>query len=71
MPMLERHIAVYGAAPRQAVADGGFASRDNLSRAKACGVSDMAFHKKSGLKIDDHGAQPLGVSQAAQLPRRD
>jgi len=53
MPMLERHIAVYGAAPRQAVADGGFASRDNLSRAKACGVSDMAFHKKSGLKIAD------------------
>ena len=53
MPMLERHIAVYGVAPRQAVADGGFASRDNLSRAKACGVSDMAFHKKSGLKIAD------------------
>jgi len=53
MPMLERHIAVYGAAPRQAVADGGFASRDNLSRAKACGVSDMAFHKKSGLKVED------------------
>src|SRR3954469_15325271 len=53
MPMLERHIAAYGAAPRQAVADGGFASRDNLSHAKACGVSDMAFHKKSGLTIED------------------
>jgi transposase, IS5 family len=53
MPMLERHIAAYGAAPRQAVADGGFASRDNLSRAKACGVRDMAFHKKSGLKVED------------------
>jgi len=53
MPMLERHVAAYGAAPRQAVADGGFASRDNLSRAKACGVSDMAFHKKSGLRIED------------------
>jgi transposase, IS5 family len=53
MPMLERHINAYGAAPRQAVADGGFASRDNLSRAKACGVRDMAFHKKSGLKIED------------------
>jgi IS5 family transposase len=31
LPMLERHIAAYGAAPRQAAADGGFASRDNLS----------------------------------------
>jgi transposase, IS5 family len=53
MPMLERHIAAYGTAPRQAAADGGFASRKNLDRAKACGVRDMAFHKRSGLKIED------------------
>jgi len=53
LPMLERHIALYGRAPRQAAADGGYASRDNLSAAKACGVRDMAFHKKSGLKIED------------------
>ena len=53
LPMLERHIAFYGAAPRQAAADGGFASRDNLTQAKACGVRDMAFHKKSGLRIED------------------
>jgi IS5 family transposase len=53
LPMLERHIAFYGAAPRQAVADGGYASRANLSRAKAWGVRDMAFHKKSGLKIEE------------------
>jgi len=51
MPMLERHIAAYGAAPRQAATDGGFASRDNLNRAKACGVRDMAFHKRGGLNI--------------------
>ena len=53
MPMLELHLGAYGAAPRQAVADGGFASRKNLDRAKACGVRDMAFHKKSGLAIED------------------
>jgi transposase, IS5 family len=53
MPMLERHISAYGAAPLQAAADGGFASRKNLDRAKACGVRDMAFHKKSGLSIED------------------
>src|SRR3954468_19370895 len=53
MPMLERHIGAYGGAPRQAAADGGFASRENLNRAKACGVRDMAFHKKSGLSIED------------------
>ncbi len=53
LPMLERHIAFYGQAPRQAAADGGYASRDNLSRAKARGVRDMAFHKKAGLRIED------------------
>jgi IS5 family transposase len=53
LPMLERHIAVYGVAPRQVAADGGYASRENLRQAKARGVRDMAFHKKSGLKIED------------------
>ncbi|MER9770574.1 ISNCY family transposase [Mesorhizobium sp. M0189] len=53
LPMLERHIGIWGQAPRQAAADGGFATRDNLATAKAWGVSDMAFHKKAGLKIED------------------
>jgi len=53
LPMLERHVAFYGEAPRQAAADGGYASRDNLRQAKACGVRDMAFHKKAGLRIED------------------
>ena len=62
LPMLKRHIAFYGEPPRQTAADGGFASRDNLSQAKALGVHDVAFHKKAGLRIQ------LGLSQAAQLP---
>ena len=53
LPMLERHIAFYGEAPRQAAADGGFASRHNLNQAKAHGIRDMAFHKKAGLRIED------------------
>lgn len=53
LPMLERHIAFCGQAPLQAAADGGFASRDNLAKAKAWGVRDMAFHKKAGLRIED------------------
>jgi IS5 family transposase len=53
LPMLERHIARHGEAPRQLAADGGFATRDNLSQAKARGVRDMAFHKKRGLRIED------------------
>ena len=53
LPMLERHIALYGQPPRQAAADGSYASRDNLRQAKARGVRDMAFHKKGGLGIED------------------
>jgi transposase, IS5 family len=53
LPMLERHIAFYGRAPRQAAADGSFASRENLRQAKAQGVRDMAFHKRGGLRIED------------------
>jgi IS5 family transposase len=53
VPMLERHIAAYGRAPRQAAADGGYATGRNLQQAKALGVRDMAFHKKVGLRIED------------------
>ncbi len=53
LPMLERHIAAWGRAPRQAAADGGYATRHNLDEAKARGVGDMAFHKKAGLAIED------------------
>jgi IS5 family transposase len=53
LPMIERHMAFYGQAPLQAAADGGYASRDNLSQAKARGIRDMAFHKKAGLRIED------------------
>jgi len=53
LPMLKRHIAFYGDAPRQAAADGGYASRHNLAQAKALGVHDLAFHKKAGLRIKD------------------
>ena len=51
--MLNRHIGFYGEAPRQTAADGGFASRHNLSEAKALRVRDVAFHKKAGLRVMD------------------
>jgi IS5 family transposase len=53
LPMLERHIAIFGRPPRQLAADGGFATRHNLDQAKARGVRDLAFHKKRGLKVED------------------
>lgn len=53
LPMLDRHIAGCGGPPRQMAADGGYASRDNLTEAKARGVKDVAFHKKRGLAVAD------------------
>jgi IS5 family transposase len=58
MPMLERHVSFYNEAPRKSSADGGYASRDNLNQAKAIGVSDVAFHKKCGLKVADMVKSP-------------
>lgn len=53
VPMLTRHIAHYTVAPRQSAADGGYATKDNLARAKALGVEDVAFHKKRGLQVEE------------------
>jgi transposase, IS5 family len=53
VPMLDRHIARSGRAPRQTAADGGYASRANLAAAKALGVADVAFHKKCGIAVTD------------------
>ena len=53
LPMLERHINQYGCAPKQVAVDGGYASKDNLDKAKTCGIKDVAFHKKRGLRIEE------------------
>jgi IS5 family transposase len=53
IPMLERHKAIFGSMPRQASADGGFASKDNLSTAKELKVKDVVFAKKRGLSVID------------------
>lgn len=52
MPMLERHIASFGTTPRQVAADGGYASKANLAKAKDKGVQDVAFHKRRGLIVE-------------------
>ena len=58
LPMLDRHIARSGKAPRQTAADGGYASRANLTAAKARGVADVAFHKKCGIPVADMVKSP-------------
>ena len=53
LAMLERHREHYGQTPSHAAFDGGYASRDNLTQAKALGVQHVVFHKKRGLKAQD------------------
>lgn len=58
IPMVDRHIDNYGKAPRQAAADGGYASKKNLEIAKQRGIKDIAFHKKRGLEVLDMVKSP-------------
>lgn len=53
MPLLDRQKKLYQRMPRQVSADGGFASGDNLKKAKGGGTKDVAFSKKRGLKVLD------------------
>jgi IS5 family transposase len=52
MPLLQRHIRHYGDAPRELVADGGYAGAANVTDAKSLGVTHVAFHKPVGLKVE-------------------
>lgn len=52
-PMLERQKEIYGRAPLKAALDGGFASLDNVEKAKEMGVKDICFAKRRGIEVKD------------------
>lgn len=58
LPMLQRHVEHYGAAPSRAAFDGGYASRENLAEGKQLGVKHLVFHKKRGMKPEDMTPSP-------------
>jgi IS5 family transposase len=51
--MLDRQQQIYGRYPLKVALDGGFASKDNLSKAKEREIKDVCFAKKRGLKQED------------------
>ncbi len=51
--MLDRQKQIYGRYPLKVALDGGFASKDNLSKAKERDIKDVCFAKKRGLKETD------------------
>lgn len=53
LPMLDRQKGIYGRYPLKASFDGGFASKDNLAKAKSRQIKDVCFAKKRGLEETD------------------
>jgi IS5 family transposase len=51
--MLDRQKELYGRYPLKVALDGGFASKDNLNKAKEKQIKDVCFAKKRGLKAED------------------
>ena len=51
--MLDRQKDIYGRYPLKVALDGGFASKDNLIKAKARKIKDVCFAKKRGLSETD------------------
>ena len=51
--MLDRQKELYGRYPLKVALDGGFASKDNLTKAKEKQIKDVCFAKKRGLKTED------------------
>lgn len=57
-PVLDSHQALFGDLPHTTVADGGYASADNVTAARGRGVCRAAFHKRSTL-----GYHAMGVKK--------
>jgi len=53
LPMIKRIEECYGKLPRQVAADAGYASKENISEAKALGIKAVGLPKKRGMKIED------------------
>ncbi len=51
--MLDRQKQIYGRYPLKVAFDGGFASKDNLAKAKERNIKDVCFAKKRGLDEAD------------------
>lgn len=53
LPMIKRVEECYGKLPRQVAADAGYASKKNISEAKALGIKAVGLPKKRGMAIEE------------------
>ena len=57
MPVLEHSDTCYDVTPRSVVADGGYASRDNVSAGREQGAAHVVFHKPVGMGLHEMGVK--------------
>ena len=55
LPILDEHERLYGCTPETTIADGCYASINNVNKAKEKGVKRPAFHKKRGISVSMMG----------------
>ncbi|WP_439509459.1 ISNCY family transposase [Marinimicrobium koreense] len=55
MPVVGAHQSLYGGVPETTIADGGYASVDNIEKGKALGIKRVGFHKKRGISLSAMG----------------
>lgn len=66
IPIVESHQTHYGCIPETTIADGGYASQENIDDGKALGIKRVAFHKKKGISLS-----AMGVKQKTLKKLRD
>ena len=62
VPVLNHSSACYEVTPRSVVADGGYASRDNVSVGREQGAAHVVFHKPLGI-----GLHAMGVKKKRSM----
>lgn len=55
IPLIESHQELYGCVPKTTIADGGYASKENIAKGKTLGIKRIGFHKKKGIGVSEMG----------------
>ncbi len=57
MPVLDAHQKHFDCLPESVVADGGYASQDNVSKGRGLGIKRVVFHKRVGISFHAMGVK--------------
>lgn len=58
LPVLDYHQSLFGVLPHATVADGGYASQNNVHEGRQRGIKRVVFHKRVGISL-----QAMGVKE--------